>query len=149
MMERDKRMDSMVLGMDQKFEKSSMMINKEKNSMEEERIGKDCMPLLPTPPIHQRLNVVAEEKVKSCEFLGENSSYNLPKIELNMFNGENPREWTRKCNKYFLLTNILVLSKLFTQLACCQTKSNFGLLVVYIWKITQFVDRPCTSATFN
>ena len=43
---------------------------------------------------------------KSYEIMGKNSFYNLPKIELAMFCGDNSREWLRKCNKYFLLNKI-------------------------------------------
>lgn len=81
-------------------------MSKEKNPVEDDRVGKDHTPLLPTPPIHQRLNLGVEEEVKSCEFLGKIPRHNFPKIELVMFRGDNPREWVRKCNKYFLLNKI-------------------------------------------
>lgn len=107
---KDKRLDSIVLGMDQQFEAlSSMMkawMSKERNPTKEERGGRDRTPLLPNPPIHQRLNTGVEEEAKSCEPMGKISSYILPKIKLNMFSRENPREWTRKFNKYFLLNKV-------------------------------------------
>ncbi|XP_071926629.1 uncharacterized protein [Coffea arabica] len=96
--------------MEQKFETlSSMMkalLTKEKSSTEKDKTGRDRTPLLPTPPIHQRLNLVADEEAKSCEFLDKIPSHNLPKLELHMFNGEKPYEWVKKCNKYFMLNKI-------------------------------------------
>ena len=60
-------------------------------------------PLLPTPPPQQRIN---KEVENSGGFIRreEGRIYipNPPKLELPLFYGENPQEWLRKCNKYFL-----------------------------------------------
>ena len=107
---RDQRMDSIVIGMEQKFEALSSMMQtlliKEKSTGDEAKMGRDRTPLLPTPPSHQRLDLEADTEAKDCEFLGKISGHSLPKLELHMFSGENPCEWIRKCNKYFMLHRI-------------------------------------------
>nr|XP_027099356.1 uncharacterized protein LOC113718666 [Coffea arabica] len=107
---RDKRLDTITLGMEQKFEALSSMMKsllaKEKISEEEGRVVRERAPLLPTPPSHQRLGWGADGETKSGELLGKIPGYNPPKLELHLFSGENPREWIRKCNKYFLLNKV-------------------------------------------
>ncbi|KAL4313107.1 hypothetical protein GQ457_01G008060 [Hibiscus cannabinus] len=43
---------------------------------------------------------------------GQNTIMPRPKIELQMFDGENPRSWVKKCQKYFTLFAILENQKL-------------------------------------
>ena len=88
------------------------LLSREKSVEEESKASRDRTPLLPTPPIHQRLNLGADEEARSCEFLGKIPGYNPPKIELHMFSGKNPREWIRKFNKYFLLNKVTEEHKL-------------------------------------
>ncbi|XP_027172283.1 uncharacterized protein LOC113771935 [Coffea eugenioides] len=123
---RDKRLDTITLGMEQKFEAlHSMMMSlltKEKVSEEEGRVVRERAPLLPTPPSHQRLGLGVDGETKSGEFLGKIPGYNPPKLELHLFSGENPREWIRKCNKYFLLNKVPDEHKLLLRFkgTCCR-----------------------------
>lgn len=67
----------------------------------------DQLPLLPTPPIHQRLRPEGEQQNACKRDWGKYQLPNPPKIDLQLFTGENPREWLRKCDKYFMNYQIL------------------------------------------
>ena len=94
------KLEASMVELEQKFNSFLQMImNREKNPVEEARER----PLLPMPPHQQRIN---KEVENSGGFIRreEGRIYipNPPKLELPLFYGENPQEWLRKCNKYFL-----------------------------------------------
>ena len=135
---RDQRMDSIVIGMEQKFEALSSMMKtlliKEKSTSDEAKMGRDRTPLLPTPPSHQRLDLGAGTEAKDCDFLGKISGHSLPKLELHQFGGENPREWIRKCNKYSMLHSIQEDHKLLVVEIFLEGKADMWLQVVNLEK---------------
>ncbi|XP_027088762.1 uncharacterized protein [Coffea arabica] len=109
--ESNRRMENLLAGMEQnlnqvleqKFSELLLMMNsgREKATEGGSRMA-DQPPLLPTPPAHQRLQVDYESQRTFRKDWSKFQIPNPPKIELQMFTGENPREWLRKCNKYFL-----------------------------------------------
>ncbi|XP_027124419.1 uncharacterized protein [Coffea arabica] len=115
--ENNKRMENLLSGMEQNFSKSldqkfnallsRMTTAQDKVADRGERIMMDQGPILPTPPPHQRLQPEGDQQ-NSCK--RDWSKYQLPnppKIDLHLFSGENPREWLRKCDKYFMNYQIL------------------------------------------
>ena len=80
---------------------------KDKVADREERITVDQTPILPTPPAHQRLQPEGEQQNTCKRDWGKFQLPNPPKIDLQLFTGENPREWLRKCDKYFMNYQIL------------------------------------------
>ena len=110
--ENNRRMENLLTGMEQNFSKfleqkfsallSKMTPGKNKATEGKGRIMVDQTPILPTPPAHQRL----QTKGKPQKFFKKDYSKfqipNLPKIDLPLFTRNNPRDWFRKCNKYFL-----------------------------------------------
>ena len=94
------RVEASMSGLEQKFNSFlQMMMNREKSTVEEARER----PLLPTPPPQQRIN--KEDESNGGFTRGEEGRIcvpNPPKLELPLFYEENPQEWLRKCNKYFL-----------------------------------------------
>ena len=101
------KLEAMVGNLDQKFIKmeqrfSTMM----KLMMKEKGIsdldGGETEPILPTPPLHLRLTPPNEGPGSQPELRGRQFIPNVPRMELPMFSSGNPREWVRKCQKYFL-----------------------------------------------
>ena len=94
------KLEASMVELEQKFNSFLQMImNREKNPVEEARER----PLLPKPPPQQRINKEGENsggfiRREECRIYIPNP----PKLELPLFYGENPQEWLRKCNKYFL-----------------------------------------------
>ncbi|XP_027150132.1 uncharacterized protein LOC113750340 [Coffea eugenioides] len=110
--ENNRRMESLMTGMEQKFgafleqKFSSIMLNvtaaRDKLPDEESRgRTEQAPPLLPTPPPQFRLYPDAEV-TRAFRHEGRIQAPNPPKLDLQLFSGENPREWLRKCNKYFI-----------------------------------------------
>nr|XP_027067626.1 uncharacterized protein LOC113693266 [Coffea arabica] len=77
----------------------------------QENEGGTSEPLLPTPPSHLRLATEAELASHQQESRGRVFTPNLPRLKLSMFSAGNPREWLRKCHKYFLNFQILACQK--------------------------------------
>ncbi|XP_027127715.2 uncharacterized protein [Coffea arabica] len=109
--ENNKRMENLISGMEQNFnlvleQKFNDLLSKLSYGKEKATEGGgrmiDQSPLLPTPPAHQRLSVEYETQRNFKKDWSKFHIPNPPKIDLQMFAGENPREWLRKCNKYFL-----------------------------------------------
>nr|XP_027097511.1 uncharacterized protein LOC113717062 [Coffea arabica] len=109
--ENNRRMENLLSGMEQNFHQTleqkfselllKMTPGKEKVTEGGSRMI-DQVPLLPTPPAHQRLSMDCEAHRTFRKDWGKFQLPNPPKIDLYMFTGENPRDWLRKCNKYFL-----------------------------------------------
>ena len=110
--ENNKRMENLLSGMEQNFSKSldqtfnallsRMTPAKDKIAYREEGIMVDQTPILPTPPAHQRLQPEGEQQKSFKRDWDKYQLPNPPKIDLQLFTGENPRDWLRKCNKYFM-----------------------------------------------
>ncbi|XP_027102590.1 uncharacterized protein [Coffea arabica] len=110
------RLESVVGNLDQKFCKLEQKFNalmkvmmKDKGGQENE--GGPSEPLLPTPPSHVRLATQAEMAGQQQESRGRMFTPNLPRLDLPMFMAGNPREWLRKCHKYFLNYHIPACQK--------------------------------------
>ena len=94
------KLEVMMGGLELKFNSFlQMMMNRERSIVEEAREG----PLLPTPPPQHRINKGGESNGDFTR-RDEGRIYAPlpPRLELPLFHGENPQEWLRKCNKYFL-----------------------------------------------
>lgn len=110
--ENNKRMENLLTGMEQNFNKSldqkfnallsKMTFTQDKIADKEGRVVVDQSPILPTPPAHQRLQHEGEQQQHFRRDWGKYQLPNPPKIDLQLFTGENPREWLRKCDKYFM-----------------------------------------------
>ncbi|XP_027062727.1 uncharacterized protein [Coffea arabica] len=105
-------MEGLLTGMEQNFRRileqklSNFLIrmtpSKEKATEGEEGVRTVQTPLLPTPPAHHRLQVEGEAQRLLKKDWSKFQIPNPPKIDLQLFSGEHPRDWLRKCNKYFL-----------------------------------------------
>nr|XP_027071740.1 uncharacterized protein LOC113696535 [Coffea arabica] len=93
-------LDQRFCKLEQKFSALMQVMLKDKGVQENE--GGSSEPLLPTPPSYFRLATQAEIAGHQQESRGRMSTPNLPRLELPMFSARNPREWLRKCHKYFL-----------------------------------------------
>ena len=97
-------MEGLLTGMEQKL--SNLLLRmppvKEKTTEEDGRVLIDQTPLLPTPPTYHRLPVEGEAQKLLKKDWSKFQIPNPPKIDLQLFSRENPRDWLRKCNKYFL-----------------------------------------------
>ena len=110
-------MENMLSGMEQNFSKSldqkfnallsRMTTAQDKATDKGERIMMDQGPILPTPPSHQRLQPEGDQQNACRRDWSKYQLPNPPKIDLQLFSGENPREWLRKCDKYFMNYQIL------------------------------------------
>ena len=101
--ENNKRMEGLVVEMKQEFSAfMRAMISKERTVPEEDRPRVEQAPLLPTPPLNQRLQIGSEISRAARKETSKILIPNPPRIDLPMFTGENPREWIRKYNKYYL-----------------------------------------------
>ena len=101
------KLEAMVGSLDQKFNKmeqrfSTMMklLMKEKGISDLDGGGTE--PILSTPSLHLRLTPPNEGPGSQPELRGRQFIPNVPRMELPMFSSGNPREWVRKCQKYFL-----------------------------------------------
>ncbi|KAL3509668.1 hypothetical protein ACH5RR_029069 [Cinchona calisaya] len=99
MEETSKKLETLISSMDGKFNAIMRMICKD-NGEETANMDKNT-PLLPTPQLRNRedLDNGILMKDKNCKNMG---NWGL-RIELPLFQGEFPREWTRKCEKFFLV----------------------------------------------
>ncbi|XP_027183811.1 uncharacterized protein LOC113782099 [Coffea eugenioides] len=93
-------MDQKFNKMEQRFSSVLKLLMKEKGLTDMD--GSVAEPILPTPPAHLRLTTSTEGPGISQEYRGRQFTPNVPRLELPMFNSGNPREWVRKCQKYFL-----------------------------------------------
>nr|XP_027123207.1 uncharacterized protein LOC113739959 [Coffea arabica] len=109
--ESSKRMEGLLLGMEQNFLKileqklNNLLLRtpmKEKTTEGDGRLPVDQTPLLPTPPAHCRIQPEGEAQKLFKKDWSKFQIPNPPKIDLQLFSGEHPRVWLRKCNKYFL-----------------------------------------------
>lgn len=110
------RLEAIVGNLDQKFSKMEQKFNallkvmmKEKGLQDNDGGAPD--PLLPTPPAHLKLMTPNELAGHPHETKGKMFVPNLPRLELPMFSSGSPREWLRKCQKYFLNYQIPVNQK--------------------------------------
>ncbi|XP_027175053.1 uncharacterized protein LOC113774658 [Coffea eugenioides] len=101
------KVEAMVGNLDQRFSKMEMKLNtllkvmmKEKCMPETEAGSSE--PLLPTPPPHFKLMTSTEVHGAQPEVRAKIFTPSLPRLEMPMFAYGNPREWLRKCHKYFL-----------------------------------------------
>ncbi|XP_027071670.2 uncharacterized protein [Coffea arabica] len=86
--------------MEMKLNALLKVMMKEK-SMPETEAG-SSEPLLPTPPPHFKLMTSTEVHGAQPEVTAKIFTPSLPRLEMPMFASGNPREWLRKCHKYFL-----------------------------------------------
>lgn len=102
----DSKIDAYAASIESKLSGIYNFLSKEKFG----NLDADRSPLLPNPATDAK-----SSEAKSL--VGENSSvsekwpkwgrqshtyhWSYPKLELQSFSGENPREWLRKCNKFF------------------------------------------------
>ncbi|KAL4325963.1 hypothetical protein GQ457_11G022560 [Hibiscus cannabinus] len=91
--------------------------DKERYSYKPEGPGLLASKPLHTPPPPLKLKMKMDESIKDeplFQNLGNSSTHSgtthtntfRPKIELQMFDGANPRGWVKRCQKYFSLLNI-------------------------------------------
>lgn len=97
----NKKLETMISNLDGRINAILRMICKEK---EEEAQASGRTPLLPTPP--GRIRDTEEGNHQSKERMVRAAVPNPPRIDLPMFQGERPREWLRKCLKYFTVYQI-------------------------------------------
>ncbi|KAL3516698.1 hypothetical protein ACH5RR_023600 [Cinchona calisaya] len=90
--------------MDTKFNTILKMLSSNKNADLGEAFGTEKAALLPTPSMKKSTEkeLITGVKEKQSKAVLPNPS----KIELSMFGGENPRDWIRKCNKFFTVYQI-------------------------------------------
>lgn len=93
-------LDHRFSGLEQRFNAFMKFVMKEKEGNEDG--AENSEPLLPTPPSHLRLSSESEGVGIACDKKNKFLPPNPPKLELPMFSSGNPREWVRKCQKYFL-----------------------------------------------
>lgn len=101
------RLESLIGSLDQKFNKMEQKFNVLLKVMMKEKGIQDCdasvsEPILPTPPAHMKLINSIEVPGLQQETKSKHFHPTLPKLELPPFSSGNPREWLRKCQKYFL-----------------------------------------------
>ncbi|XP_027183746.1 uncharacterized protein LOC113782033 [Coffea eugenioides] len=105
--QRSSRLEALVGSLNQRFDSIELKFNnqltvmlKEKGCAElETRISE---PLLPTPPSHMKLGNPNGAQFTPPESRSKQFTPILPKLEMPMFAAGNPREWLRKCQKYFV-----------------------------------------------
>ncbi|XP_027076964.1 uncharacterized protein [Coffea arabica] len=93
-------LDQRFNAMEQRFSTMMKLLMREKGISDGDGGGTE--PLLPTPPLHLRLTPSNERPGSQPEMRGRQFFPNIPRMELPMFSSGNPREWVRKCQKYFL-----------------------------------------------
>ncbi|XP_027178065.1 uncharacterized protein LOC113777230 [Coffea eugenioides] len=78
------------------------VISKKRAVPDGDRQRVEQAPLLPTPPLNQRLQIGSKNSRTTRKETSKILIPNPPKIDLPMFAGENLMEWIRKYNKYCL-----------------------------------------------
>lgn len=104
----DKKIDEQIAAVESKmltFMKA--MANHEKMLTGEDSVHvMDKTPLLATPT--EKLKEETDSSWSMGERIGRQGWQKGPKVELPMFQGDNPREWIRKCQKYFMIYQVPV-----------------------------------------
>ena len=101
--ENGKRVENLVAEMKQELSAFvRVVISKDKAVPDDDRQRVEQAPLLPTPPLNQRLQIGSDNNRTARKDTSKILVPNPPRIDLPMFTGENPRELIRKCNKYCL-----------------------------------------------
>nr|XP_027093474.1 uncharacterized protein LOC113713862 [Coffea arabica] len=105
--QRSSRLEALVGTLNQRFDSIELKFNsllnvmmKEKGCAEQD--SRTSEPLLPTPPPHMKLGNQNGTPCAPPENRSKQFHPILPKLEMPMFVAGNPREWLRKCQKYFL-----------------------------------------------
>ena len=105
--QKSSRLEALVGSMNQRFDSIEQKFNSLLNTMMKEKgcsepESRISEPLLPTPLPHTKLRHQNGAQLAPPE--GRSKYFNpiLPKLEMPMFATGNPREWIRKCQKYFL-----------------------------------------------
>ena len=104
--QRSSRLEALVGSLNQRFDSIELKFNslltamlKEKGCAELETRSSEL--LLPTPPPHMKLGNPNGAQFAPPENRSKQFTPILPRLEMPMFAAGNPREWLRKCQKYF------------------------------------------------
>lgn len=105
MMVNSRKTDAGVANLEAKFDTLLKLLKKEKQPVEEGTIPMDKTPILATPESSVRIYGEPVNKGKTLNVQSSHSHFH-PKMELPLFDGHNPREWIRKCDKFCLVHQI-------------------------------------------
>lgn len=103
----ESRLEAYTVSMKSKLANIIKLLTREKQIAGNGEGSVDRTPLLPTPGTNPKLMQWDEQP--GNPFLDRFNKPHLPKlprIELPMFSGANPREWIRKCTKFFTIYQI-------------------------------------------